>query len=153
MGDVYLLVVFLIVGMIEFVMGIVIVLNILVIGCYLGVELMVVLGWDLLMVNDCIVFVWFEVYGGVGEGVCLVMGLVMGMGVGVGIVVDGCVLLCYVGILVEIGYLGMFVWVLVWYGLLMWCCGCGWDGCYENYVLGMGLWCIVEWVGLVEIDF
>ena len=151
-GDAHLPVAISIAGMIEPATGIATASNIPVTGRHLGAELTAALGRDLPMVNDCTAFAWSEAHGGAGEGARSVMGLVMGTGVGAGIVVDGRVPPRHAGISVEIGHLGMPARALARHGLPMWRCGCGRDGCHENYVSGTGLRRIAEWAGLAETD-
>ncbi|SMO43279.1 ROK family protein [Paracoccus laeviglucosivorans] len=139
-------------GLIDPVTGIATASNIPVTGRNLGAELTAALGRPLPMVNDCTAFAWSEAHGGAGDGARSVMGLVMGTGVGAGLVLDGRVPPRHAGISVEIGHLGMPGRALARHGLPLWRCGCGRDGCHENYVSGTGLRRIAEWAGLSDPD-
>lgn len=139
-------------GLIDPATGIATASNIPVTGRNLGAELRAALGRDLPMVNDCTAFAWSEAHGGAGDGARSVLGLVMGTGVGAGLVVDGRVPPRHAGISVEIGHLGMPARALARHGLPLWRCGCGRDGCHENYVSGTGLRRIAEWAGLAGFD-
>lgn len=151
-GDADLPVAISIAGLIDPVTGIATASNIPVTGRHLAAELAAALGRALPIVNDCTAFAWSEAHGGAGEGARSVLGLVMGTGVGAGIVLDGRVPPRHAGISVEIGHLGMPARALARHGLPLWRCGCGRDGCHENYVSGTGLRRIAEWAGLADAD-
>ena len=126
--------------------------NIPVSGHNLGAALRQALGRDLPLVNDCMAFAYSEAHGGAGDGADSVLGLVLGTGVGAGLVLDGRIPPRHAGLAVEIGHLGMPARALARHGLPLWTCGCGREGCHENYCSGTGLRRIAEWAGLADPD-
>lgn len=122
--------------------------NIPVTGQALGHALRDALGRDLPMLNDCMAFAYSEAHGGAGCGARSLLGLVLGTGVGAGLVIDGRLPPRHAGLAVEIGHTGIPARALARHGLPLWSCGCGREGCYENYVSGTGLRRIAIWAGL-----
>lgn len=131
-----------IVGVVDVWMGmIVLVIDIFV--DWLGI-LLVVMIWgvfmdcffvDVLVVvqNDVDVYVMGEYFYGVVVGVLSIFVVVVGMGVGVGIIFDGC-LVCGVYYVV-----GEFVYFFI-LGVVYFCCFCGWNGYFEVFGFGIGLY-------------
>lgn len=124
--------------------------NIPVTGQPLGRALRDALGRDLPLLNDCMAFAYSEAHGGAGAGAQSVLGLVLGTGVGAGLVIEGRLPPRHAGLAVEIGHTGIPARALARHGLPLWPCGCGRDGCYENYVSGTGLRRIATWAGLAD---
>lgn len=151
-GDAGLPVAISIAGMIEPATGIATASNIPVSGRNLGAELHRALGRPLPLVNDCMAFAYSEAHGGAGAGAASVLGLVLGTGVGAGFVLDGRLPPRHAGLAVEIGHLGVPGRALARHGLPLWSCGCGRDGCFENYVSGSGLRRLAEWAGLARTE-
>ncbi|WP_246184820.1 ROK family protein [Paracoccus aestuariivivens] len=151
-GDSSLPVAISIAGLIDPQTGIATASNIPVSGRNLGRELGAALGRDLPLLNDCMAFAFSEAHGGAGDGADSVLGLILGTGVGAGLVINGAITPRYAGLAVEIGHLGMPARALARHGLPIWPCGCGRDGCNENYVSGTGLRRIAEWAGLSDTD-
>lgn len=149
-GDPGLPVALSIAGMVDPASGIATASNIPVTGRRLAAELRQALGRDLPLVNDCMAFAYSEAHGGAGEGAASVLGLVLGTGVGAGLVINGQLPPRHAGLAIEIGHLGMPGRALARHGLSLWRCGCGRDGCFENYVSGSGLRRLAQWAGLAE---
>jgi len=68
-----------------------------------------------------------------------VMAVILGTGIGGGIAVDGVVAQGATGMAGEFGHIAASADVIVRYGLPIWPCGCGRQGCIETYVAGAGL--------------
>lgn len=117
-------------------------------GRSIGQALAAVLGRDLPLVNDCMAFTYSEAHGGAADGAGSVMGIILGTGVGAGLVIGGEAPPRHAGLAVEIGHLGMSARALARHGLPLWPCGCGREGCIENYVSGTGLQRLARWAGL-----
>ena len=97
------------------------------------------IGRRLPFMNDCQAFALSEANGGAGEGFNSVVGLIMGTGIGAGMTINGRLTRRLNGGALEIGHLGVPARALVPRGLPLWPCGCGKQGCFEQYVSGSGL--------------
>jgi N-acetylglucosamine kinase len=97
------------------------------------------LGRSLPMINDCQAFALSEANGGAGDGFTTVVGLIMGTGVGAGLVSRGAFTHRLNGSALEVGHVGVPQRTLAPRGLPLWSCGCGKQGCFEQYVSGKGL--------------
>lgn len=126
--------------------------NIPVTGQALGPAIADALGRALPMLNDCMAFAYSEAHGGAGAGAESVLGLVLGTGVGAGLVIHGRLPPRHAGLAVEIGHTGIPARALARHGLPLWTCGCGREGCFENYVSGTGLRRLAAWAGLTECE-
>ncbi|WP_280638344.1 ROK family protein [Rhizobium sp. L245/93] len=91
------------------------------------------------MINDCQAFALSEANGGAGDGFKTIVGLIMGTGVGAGLVSGGALAERLNGSALEIGHAGVPQRTLAPRGLPLWSCGCGKQGCFEQYVSGPGL--------------
>lgn len=128
--------------------------NIPITGRPLGQALQAALGRALPLINDCMAFAYSEAHGGAGDdaGEGAVLGLVLGTGVGAGLVIGGRIPPRHAGLAVEIGHVGIPARALARHGLPLWRCGCGREGCFENYVSGTGLRRIAAWAGIEDAD-
>lgn len=97
------------------------------------------LGWSPAMINDCDAFALSEAVDGAGAGASVMVGLILGTGMAAGLCVDGRLAERGRAQAVEIGHVGLPLRVAERYGLGLWPCGCGLEGCYERYVCGAGL--------------
>lgn len=97
------------------------------------------IGRRLPFMNDCQAFALSEANGGAGDGFNCVVGLIMGTGVGAGLTVKGKLTQRLNGGALEVGHLGVPARTLSPPGLPLWPCGCGKQGCFEQYVSGNGL--------------
>ena len=89
--------------------------------------------------NDCRALAVSEAIFGAGRGHSTVMAVILGTGIGGGIAVDGVVVQGATGMAGEFGHIAASADVIVRYGLPIWPCGCGRQGCIETYVAGAGL--------------
>jgi N-acetylglucosamine kinase len=97
------------------------------------------IGRRLPFMNDCQAFALSEANGGAGQGYDCVVGLIMGTGVGAGLTVKGRLTQRLNGGALEVGHIGVPARTLVPRRLPLWPCGCGKQGCFEQYVSGSGL--------------
>jgi N-acetylglucosamine kinase len=97
------------------------------------------IGRSLPMINDCQAFALSEANGGAGDGFTTVVGLILGTGVGAGLVSRGALTYRLNGSALEVGHVGVPQRTLAPRGLPLWSCGCGKQGCFEQYVSGTGL--------------
>jgi len=97
------------------------------------------IGRRLPFMNDCQAFALSEANGGAGDGFDSVVGLIMGTGVGAGLTVEGRLTRRLNGGALEVGHIGVPARTLIPRGLPLWPCGCGKQGCFEQYVSGSGL--------------
>jgi N-acetylglucosamine kinase len=97
------------------------------------------IGRRLPFMNDCQAFALSEANGGAGDGFDSVVGLIMGTGVGAGLTVEGRLTRRLNGGALEVGHIGVPARTLTPRGLPLWPCGCGKQGCFEQYVSGSGL--------------
>jgi N-acetylglucosamine kinase len=102
-------------------------------------ELAAVIGRRLPVMNDCQAFTLSEANGGAGEGFDTVVGLIMGTGVGAGLTHGSRLTRRLNGSALEVGHVGLPARTLQARGLPVWPCGCGKQGCFEQYVSGSGL--------------
>lgn len=133
-----------VVGLVNFKMGLVLIVNFCVDGCLFFVDIECVVGCVVFYINDCCVFVLFEVVFGVGWGYSIVMFLIFGIGIGGGVVYDWVLWFGLIMIGGEFGYCFVFVGLVVNYDLFVFECGCGCVGCIEIYIVGLGLVCLVK---------
>jgi len=97
------------------------------------------IGRRLPFMNDCQAFALSEANGGAGDGFGCVVGLIMGTGVGAGLTVQGRLTQRLNNGALEVGHIGVPARTLLPRGLPLWSCGCGKQGCFEQYVSGSGL--------------
>lgn len=91
------------------------------------------------ILNDCMAFAYSEANDGAGRGAASVLGLIIGTGVGAGLCVNGEIPYRQAGLAVEIGHIGMPARALQALNLPLAPCGCGAQGCVEQYIAGAGL--------------
>ena len=89
--------------------------------------------------NDVNTFLLSEATGGAGEGHHNVLGVVLGTGVGGGLCQGGQLYLSRQRVAFEFGHLPMPGRLLGRYGFEELQCGCGQQGCFNEYISGRGL--------------
>lgn len=89
--------------------------------------------------NDCRLFVLSETLLGAGRGYRRVFGVILGTGAGGGLCIDGEIYQGRYQLAGEFGHQSIAARVLAKYQLPLYRCGCGLEGCAENYISGTGL--------------
>jgi len=89
--------------------------------------------------NDCQCFALSEAQGGAADGLPTMFGAIIGTGAGGGYCVDGHLLRGWNGVAGEWGHWPVAPSLLAAYGLPLYACPCGRQGCLERYVSGTGL--------------
>lgn len=111
-------------------------------------RLIAIAGRPLPVMNDSMALAFSEANGGAAEGFAATVGLIFGTGVAAGVCTGGRPAARFGGIAVELGHCGMPARALARHGLDLWPCGCGRQGCIENYVAGPGLVRLAAHLGL-----
>lgn len=88
--------------------------------------------------NDCRLFALSEAYGGAGDGVDIVFGLILGTGAAGGLVINGRLYLGARGLAGECGHWPVSAEMIQKHSLSVRTCGCGLIGCAEQYISGPG---------------
>ena len=89
--------------------------------------------------NDCRLFALSEAQFGAGRHSQRVLGVVLGTGAGAGFCLGGRLLSGAQGLAGEFGHQSIAARVVAKYQLPLLQCGCGLEGCAENYISGAGL--------------
>ncbi|MEJ6474249.1 ROK family protein [Pseudoalteromonas piscicida] len=102
-------------------------------------DLMALLERPIAVENDCRCFALSEASLGAGVSYKKVFGAIIGTGAGGGFCIDGALYKSAQGIAGEYGHHPLSALLQQKYGLPIWDCGCGLQGCLERYVAGPGL--------------
>lgn len=102
--------------------------------------------------NDCQCFALSEANGGAAAGAESMFGAILGTGAGGGYCVAGRLLRGYNQLAGEWGHWPLAAAAQARYGLPVWPCGCGLNGCLERYVSGSGMAALYRHLGGAALD-
>lgn len=125
-------------------------------GRNIGADLSLKLSRKAALENDCKCFAYSEANGGSAAGYQSVFGAILGTGVGGGLCFEGRLIRGHNGIAGEWGHSPLPAMFVEKYQLPIRACGCGKQGCIEQYISGGGLaylyqFCSGEEVATVEV--